>query len=142
MMSNRITRLVAVASLLAVLAGCNSAHTTRSLALADQPAAAAGTAAPQIAVHEDQIKSDLYFLASDRLEGRGVGTAGLDIAADFIASRFQALGLQPLPSLDGYFQPFEITSAQSIDPSTSLSLGEGASKLNADFTALSSSPEK
>jgi hypothetical protein len=139
-MSKPITRLCAIASLLAALAGCNSAHRTRSLALADQPAVAA--AAPQVAVHEDQIKSDLYFLASDRLEGRGVGTAGLDIAADYIASRFQSLGLQPLPGLSGYFQPFEITSAQSIDPSTSLTLADHACKLDAEFTALSSSPEK
>src|SRR5437868_3223558 len=137
MMSNPITRFCAFASLLAALAGCNWAHTTRSLALADQPAIAS-----QVAVHEDQIKSDLYFLASDRLEGRGVGTAGLDIAGDFIASRFQSLGLQPLPGLNGYFQPFEITSAQSIDPSTSLTLAEHACKLNDEFTALSSSPEK
>jgi hypothetical protein len=140
MMSKPITRFCAVASLLAALAGCNSAHTSRSLVLADQPAAA--PVATQVTVHEDQIKSDLYFLASDRLEGRGVGTAGLDIAADFIASRFESLGLRPLPGLNGYFQPFEITSAQSIDPATSLTLADHACKLDAEFTALSSSPEK
>jgi len=42
------------------------------------------------------IRSDIAFLASDRLEGRGTGTPGNDSAAAFIARRFAALGLTPL----------------------------------------------
>ena len=96
----------------------------------------------QPAVLEDEIRSDVYFLASDRLEGRGVGTPGLDIAADYIATRFQSIGLKPLPKLNGYFQPFEITKAQSVSPSTTLTLAGKKLKLGADYTALSFSAEK
>ena len=44
------------------------------------------------------IYSDIAYLASDPLEGRGTGTAGNDSAAAFIARRFAILGLQKLDS--------------------------------------------
>src|SRR6266498_3717543 len=132
---SRITRLLAAGSLLVAFAGCNS-RSGHSLFLANQPEQT------QPSVLEDQIRSDIYFLASDRLEGRGVGTQGLDLAADFIATRFQSVGLKPLPGLDGYFQPFEITAAESIDPATTLASGEKTYKLKEQFTALSFSGEK
>jgi hypothetical protein len=134
MKPRRIARFLAAASLLITLAGCNS-RSGHSLALANQPEQAPSS------VLEDQIQSDIYYLASDRLEGRGVGTQGLDLAADFIATRFQSLGLKPLPGLDGYFQPFEITTAESIDPATTLASGEKKYKLKEQFTALSFSGE-
>ena len=44
------------------------------------------------------IHTDIAFLASDRLEGRGTGTPGNDSAAAFIARRFASLGLQKVDS--------------------------------------------
>ena len=44
------------------------------------------------------IRADIEFLASDRLEGRGTGTAGNDSAAAHIARRFASLGLRRLDS--------------------------------------------
>src|SRR3954471_18973046 len=124
---SRIKRLFVggAASLLVALAGCNAAQ-DRPVALVERPAeqGAAAAVAPSAAdakplVLEDEMRNDLYFLASDRLEGRGVGTAGLDIASDFVAARFAALGLKPLPQLGGYFQPFDVTWADGIEPATS-----------------------
>jgi hypothetical protein len=140
----KTTRVLAVGSLLLALSACNTGTAgQRPLALLDQtPAvteAPAGHGGP--VVLEDEMRADLYYLASDRLEGRGVGTEGLDLAADFIATRFQALGLKPLPGLDGYFQPFEMTTAESIDPATSLTSGEKSYKLKEDFTPVSFSAE-
>ena len=57
----------------------------------------------------EQILTDIRFLADDALEGRGLGTAGLDAAADYIAERFREVGLQP-GGEDGYFQPVQIDS--------------------------------
>ena len=45
-----------------------------------------------------RVKADVEYLASDRLEGRGTGTAGNDSASAYIARRFAALGLIPLGS--------------------------------------------
>ncbi len=44
---------------------------------------------------QDRIKADVTFLADDLLGGRANGTKGYDIAAAYLASRFQSLGLQP-----------------------------------------------
>ncbi|MDB5320046.1 MAG: peptidase [Phycisphaerales bacterium] len=131
---SRRTRFLAAASLLIALVGCNS-RSGHSLALANQPEQTAPT------VLEDQIRSDVYYLASDRLEGRGVGTQGLDLAADYIATRFASLGLKPLPGLGSYFQSFDITTAESIDPATTLASGDAAWQLKETFTALSFSGE-
>jgi hypothetical protein len=141
----KTTRVLAVGSLLLALSACNSGTAgQRPLALLDQtPAvteAPAGHGGP--VVLEDEMRADLYYLASDRLEGRGVGTEGLDLAADFIATRFRALGLKPLPGLDGYFQPFEMTTAESIDPGTSLAINGKALRLKNEFTPVSFSGQK
>jgi len=66
------------------------------------------TAEPEAA---SQILADVRWLADDAREGRGVGTDGLRASAEYIAKRFQELGLEP-GGTDGYFQPFE------LDPSS------------------------
>jgi hypothetical protein len=44
----------------------------------------------------DRIQRDIAYLADDRLEGRGTGTAGNDTAAAFLTRRLGALGLNAL----------------------------------------------
>jgi len=55
-----------------------------------------------------RIDAYARFLASDALEGRGTGQRGGEIAADYIASEFQLIGLgKPIPTSAGaasYFQ--------------------------------------
>jgi hypothetical protein len=43
-----------------------------------------------------RIRTDVAYLASDRLEGRLTGTPGNDSAAAYIARRFQSLALRPI----------------------------------------------
>ena len=43
----------------------------------------------------DRIKSDVAFLADDKLEGRYIGSPGHETAARYVAARFAALGLKP-----------------------------------------------
>ena len=57
---------------------------------------------------ENKIKEDVTFLADDKLEGRGTGTAGEKAAADYLAKRFEDLGLEG-KGTDGYFQDFTFT---------------------------------
>jgi Zn-dependent M28 family amino/carboxypeptidase len=54
-----------------------------------------------------RIAADLAYLADDAREGRGVGTAGLDSAARYIAAAFARTGLRH-GGTDGFFQPFTI----------------------------------
>ena len=80
----------------------------RPLLLALLTLAPAFPAAAQGPVIRD-IQADIRYLADDRLGGRKLGTPGADSAADYIAKRFQRLGLQPGPQ--GWFQSF------TVDPS-------------------------
>ena len=58
-----------------------------------------------------QIKYDIEYLASDDLEGRFPGTNGEDLAADFIADKFNEYGLSKIG--DSYFQNFSFTLPSS-----------------------------
>jgi len=59
------------------------------------------------------MKADVEWLASPEREGRGAGSRGLEAAANYIAQRFEQLGLAPLTAGargdDRYFQPFNMS---------------------------------
>ena len=48
----------------------------------------------------------IRFLADDRLEGRLVGSPGERCAGDYIAARFQEIGLEPAGEANSFFQTF------------------------------------
>ena len=54
----------------------------------------------------EAILATARFLSSDALAGRAAGTSEGNIAALYIASRFEALGLEPLGVEDTYLQGF------------------------------------
>ncbi len=59
-------------------------------------AAAQASRAPQIdSIRQDQLRADLFFLASDAMQGRLTNTPTNGIAADWVLSRFERLGLKP-----------------------------------------------
>jgi hypothetical protein len=55
-----------------------------------------------------RMKKDLFFLASEECEGRGLKTEGINKAAAYIAEAFKAAGLKPAGPDGSYFQPFGI----------------------------------
>ena len=55
--------------------------------------------------YENKIKKDVAYLAQDELEGRQTGTPGEEKAAEYIAKRFEELGLSP-KGTEGFIQPF------------------------------------
>ena len=52
----------------------------------------------------DSIKGHVAFLADDLLEGRETGTRGHELAARYVATQFEALGLQPAGDKGGWYQ--------------------------------------
>ena len=54
----------------------------------------------------DAFRAHVTFLADDLLEGREAGTRGYDIAARYVATQFEALGLRP-GTASGWLQPVE-----------------------------------
>ena len=74
-------------------------------------AASAGQANAQMDLREAaaaRVTADLQYLAADSLDGRGVGTRGLDQAAAYVAQVFEDCGLDPAGT-EGYYQVFEIS---------------------------------
>ena len=57
-------------------------------------------------IHEQELKADLSFFASDLLQGRLTGTTGNQLATEFIRARFERLGLKPMGPDASYFQPY------------------------------------
>src|SRR5665213_4012443 len=120
---------------------------TSTIGLSLVAAIAAGNAsakppATEPAFHVD-VRQTVEFLASDSLEGRMIGTSGIDQAADRIAADFAKLGLQHLPKLHGYFQPF--TMITRVDPDatqTDLKVADRTLKLGVDFVPIRASAQK
>ncbi|MEK7627498.1 MAG: M20/M25/M40 family metallo-hydrolase [Patescibacteria group bacterium] len=59
------------------------------------------------------IKNCIKYLASKELEGRGLGTMGIDKAAGFIAVQFRRIGLMPAGDNESYFQAFQYVDEKS-----------------------------
>src|SRR3954447_5849516 len=61
--------------------------------------------------------SHVEYLASDALEGRDVGSAGYEKAAEYVATQIERAGLRPGAG-QNYFQPVQFTRI-SLDPTKS-----------------------
>ena len=55
------------------------------------------------AITPASLQAHLSFLSADPLEGRGAGTTGLDVAAEYVAAQFRRAGLKAAGD-DGFFQ--------------------------------------
>ena len=56
---------------------------------------------------KDYLKRHVTYLASEELEGRGLGTKGKDLATKYIVDKFQEAGLTPMNN-EGFSQSFNI----------------------------------
>lgn len=55
------------------------------------------------------------YLASDELGGRGPGQPGIELAAEYIATKFREYGLKPGGVEGTYFQPFDVSRGRKLD---------------------------
>jgi hypothetical protein len=62
-------------------------------------------------IRQRDLKADLTFLAGDSFRGRLTGTRENDLASEFIAARFQRLGLKPVAPGGSYYQRFHLDRA-------------------------------
>jgi hypothetical protein len=56
---------------------------------------AAAAVAQTDQISGERIRAHVKYLAGDLLEGRGVGTRGGDLAAEYLATQFALLGAKP-----------------------------------------------
>jgi Zn-dependent M28 family amino/carboxypeptidase len=87
-------------------------------AQAQQPSPAADQGARVArAVDQDVLSAHLQFLADDALEGRRPGTRGGKLAAHYIATQFQRMGLEPAGDKGTFFHRVPIIT---LTPSPAL----------------------
>jgi Zn-dependent M28 family amino/carboxypeptidase len=80
-----------------------------------------GVAASMEGIDAQRIRAHVRFLADDLLEGRGTGTRGGDVAANYIATQFALYGLKPAGDDGGYLQKVAFTGVHTL-PGTNASL--------------------
>src|SRR2546428_322555 len=72
-------------------------------------------------IEENKLRAHVKYLADDLLEGRGPGSRGGQLAAKYIASQFEALGLEPAAADRSFFQQVQMIGTR-VDPSTKLAV--------------------
>lgn len=122
--------LAAVSIVTALFAGCQEAHRVSASTASMAPTSATQPAA-------ERMRETVTYLASDKLEGRGVETEGINVAARYLADRLKTAGWRPVRgSKDGYFQPFTMRGETKIESDTALRVGDKALELNKDYRPL------
>ncbi|MGS1016334.1 M28 family metallopeptidase [Allosphingosinicella humi] len=111
-----------------------AAASLSTMALAERAAAPDFTA--------DAFRAHVAFLADDLLEGRDAGTRGYDIAARYVATRFEALGLKPAGT-EGWYQPVPFVEYRLADAPARVTIGGRAFENGKDvYIGASSTPGK
>ena len=94
---------------------------------------------------EERYRSSVEYLSSDELEGRMSGTAGCEMAAQYIANLFLDSGLEPAGDSGSFMQRFEFTNGVKLGSDNSLSWGAHGQvtpwELGVDWTPLHFCPD-
>ena len=102
---------------------------------------APGQAIPASAA-ADRYMNEVAWLADDKRDGRGIGTAGIDAAADWLAAQMKQVGLAGGAGDGSFFQPLEVPTSVKVGQGTSLMI-DGKAVPAGDFvpTAFSARAE-
>ena len=63
------------------------------------------------AIHREELKADVFFLASDLAQGRLTSTPNNLWAAEWIRSRFSRIGLKPIGPGGSYYQTYNLMTS-------------------------------
>ncbi|MEO8568840.1 MAG: M28 family peptidase, partial [Ginsengibacter sp.] len=81
----------------------------------------------------ESLKSEIGFLASDRLEGRRTGSRGEKLAYEYLAKEFKDINLVPKGDNNTYLQAFEINEGKEVLPLTRLILNGDSLSLYEEY---------
>jgi Zn-dependent M28 family amino/carboxypeptidase len=117
----RISAFVLLASAVFVLPLVHAQQPAASPAvpaIAGLPPAASAAAA---SIDSERIRQHVRFLSLDLLEGRGPGTRGAELAAEYIATQFALEGVQPAGDNGSWFQKVPLYAVHTVDEKTKFS---------------------
>jgi hypothetical protein len=105
--------VLAISQLHAQHAAANSVPAIQGLPLAARAAAES--------IDPEKIRAHVRFLALDLLEGRGPGTRGGELTAEYIATQFALAGLEPAGDSGTYFQRVPLYAVHTVEDKTKFS---------------------
>jgi Zn-dependent M28 family amino/carboxypeptidase len=123
-----------------LLAGTLAALTAAGLAAIRPAVLTDEERAASLAIRENRLRADTRFLSSDPLEGRGTATRGDRLARSYLASRFEAIGLEPGAPGGSWEQGFELVGVTAACPDVvRVSKGQASASLRLldDYVAVS-----
>src|SRR5580658_5738235 len=85
------------------------------------PGLSPGARAAAVSIDPKKISAHVKFLSLDLLEGRGPGTRGGELAAEYIATQFALSGLEPAGDNGTYFQRVPLYAVHTIEDKTRFS---------------------
>ncbi len=88
-----------------------------------------------------RVKQHIEYLASDKLEGRRTGTAGEQLAYQYISSAFKEIGLTPKGEDGGYIQPFPVDDGKSLSGDSYVEFNRQKLVPEKDYFAFASNPD-
>jgi Zn-dependent M28 family amino/carboxypeptidase len=118
MRSPLILVVLSAAVLAAPLARAQQAAVSSVPAIAGLPEAARVAAA---SIDPEKIRAHVRFLSLDLLEGRGPGTRGAELAAEYLATQFALAGLEPAGDNGAYFQRVPLFAVHTLEDKTKFS---------------------
>jgi Zn-dependent M28 family amino/carboxypeptidase len=82
----------------------------------------AGARAAADSIDAEKIRAHVRFLSLDLLEGRGPGTRGAELAAEYIATQFALDGVKPAGDDGTFFQRVPLMAVHTIEEKTKFAL--------------------
>jgi len=118
MHSSRLMIALSAGFLGATLLPCQQPLASPVPQIAGLPEEARSAAA---SIDPEKIRAHVRFLSLDLLEGRGPGTRGAELAAEYIATQFALSGVEPAGDNGSYFQRVPLYAVHTIEDRTKFS---------------------
>jgi Zn-dependent M28 family amino/carboxypeptidase len=115
MVRNLFCSLLIVGSFAFAQVGAQQPPSSSVPVVAGLPPAARAAAA---SIDPEKIRAHVRFLSLDLLEGRGPGTRGAELAAEYIATQFALAGLEPAGDKGTYFQRVPLYAVHTVEDKT------------------------
>ena len=110
-----VLAVVSAAVLAAPLANTQQPNAASVPAIAGLPQAARDAAA---SIDPEKIRAHVRFLSLDLMEGRGPGTRGDQLSAEYMATQFALAGLEPAGDNGTYFQRVPLFAVHTVEDKT------------------------
>ena len=116
-------QILPVFAIVALVSGCQgsgSAPASPQAGIASTNLDNPGVRTALDAIKPDLIRQHMSMLADDKLEGRGLGSAGYDQALDYVETTLKSYGVEPAGENGGFRQRVPLRNAAVVENASSL----------------------